>query len=63
MTFKALTGKLPKYLVELFTKCENENYNLRSNNVKLSLGKPKQISEKEASPTELLNHGTNFRVN
>ena len=25
MPFKALTGKLPKYVVELFTKCENEN--------------------------------------
>ena len=64
MTFKALTGKLPKYLVELFTKCENENYNLRSNNVKLSLGKPKtNLLKRSFSYTELLNHGTNFRVN
>ena len=41
MTFKALTRKLPNYLVMVFTKCDNENYNLRSNNVKLSLPKPK----------------------
>ena len=36
MTFKALTKRLPNYLTDLFTKCENDNYNLRSNNTKLS---------------------------
>ena len=40
MTFKALMGQLPSYLTELFTKCENENYHLRSNNTKLFLLKP-----------------------
>ena len=37
MTFKALIGQLPSYLTDLFTKCENENYHLRSNNTKLFL--------------------------
>ena len=41
MTFKALTRKLPNYLVKLFTKCDSENYNLQGNNVKFSLLKPK----------------------
>ena len=41
MTFKALTKRLPNYLTDLFTKCENDNYNLRSNNTKLSQLKPK----------------------
>ena len=40
MTFKALTGQLPSYLIELFTKCENEDYHLRSNNTKLFLLRP-----------------------
>lgn len=39
-TFKALTGMLPKYISELFNKCNNTNYNLRSNDIKLSLDKP-----------------------
>ena len=39
MAHKALTGKLSNYFCELFTKCENENYNLRSNNVKPSLAR------------------------
>jgi hypothetical protein len=41
MTFKAVTGRLPNYLAELFTKCENNSYSLRSNNTKLKLPKPK----------------------
>lgn len=41
MTFKALTGRLPQYLVEMFTKCQNNNYSLRSNEIKLALPKPK----------------------
>ena len=41
MTFKALTGRSPYYLTELFTTCENDNYHLRSNNTKFSLLKPK----------------------
>ena len=36
MTFRALTG-----LVKLFTRCQNNNYNLRSNQTKLALPKPK----------------------
>ena len=39
MTFKALTGKSSNNIAELFSKCDNENYNLRSNNTKLSLKK------------------------
>jgi hypothetical protein len=41
MTFKALTGGLPQYLVKLFTRCQNNNYNLRSNQTNLELPKPK----------------------
>lgn len=41
MTFKALTNRQPKYVQDFFTTCENSNYSLRSNNVKLSLPKPK----------------------
>ena len=40
MTFTALMGQLLSYLTGLFTKCENENYCLRSNNTKLFLLKP-----------------------
>ena len=43
MTFKALTNRLPDYVRNLFKKCENCNYSLRSNNIKLSLPKPKAI--------------------
>jgi hypothetical protein len=41
MTFIALTGRLPQYLVKLFTRCQNNNYNLRGNQTKLALPKPK----------------------
>jgi hypothetical protein len=41
MTFRALTGRLPQYLVKLFTRCQNNNYSLRSNQTKLALPKPK----------------------
>ena len=41
MSFKALTDRLPTYLQELFIKCNNDNYHLRSNNSKLALPKPK----------------------
>ena len=41
MSFKALTDRLPIYLQELFIKCNNDNYYLRSNNSKLALPKPK----------------------
>jgi hypothetical protein len=34
MTFKALTGRLPQYLVKMFTRCQNNSYNLRSNQTK-----------------------------
>ena len=39
-TFKALTGRSSNNITELFSKCDNENYNFRSNNTKLSLTKP-----------------------
>ena len=41
MTFKALTNRLPDYVQNFFQKSENSKYSLRSNNVKLSLPKPK----------------------
>ena len=41
MTFKALTNSLPDYVQNFFQKSENSKYSLRSNNVKLSLPKPK----------------------
>jgi hypothetical protein len=62
MTFKALTGGLPQYLVKLFTRCQNNNYNLRSNQTNLALPKPKQISSKGTSRIELRDRGTNFQV-
>ena len=62
MTFRALTGRLPQYLVKLFTRCQNNNYSLRSNQTKLALPKPRQISSKGASRIELRNRGTNFQV-
>ena len=40
MTLKALMEQLPSYLTKLFSKCENENYHLRSNNTKLFQLKP-----------------------
>lgn len=39
-TFKALTGNSPVYLTELFNRCSNEIYNLRSNFNQLALPKP-----------------------
>ena len=41
MTFKVLTGRLPRYLGKLFSVSQNDNYNLRSNQIKLNLPKPK----------------------
>ena len=41
MTFKALTNRLPDYVHNFFKKGKNCNYSLRSNNIKLSLPKPK----------------------
>jgi hypothetical protein len=41
MMFKVLKNMAPNYLTILFRKCDNYNYPLRSNNLKLSLPKPK----------------------
>ena len=41
MTFKILTGRSPQYLEKLFSMSQNDNYNLRSNQTKLKLPKPK----------------------
>ena len=41
MTFKILTGRSPQYLEKLFSISQNDNYNLRSNQTKLKLPKPK----------------------
>ena len=39
--FKIIKGKAPNYLTMLFSNCNNINYQLRSNNLKISLLKPK----------------------
>ncbi len=41
MTFKAIKGLLPEYILQLFHTCENSGYEVRSNNLKLSQPKPK----------------------
>ena len=41
MTFKILTGRSPRYLEKLSSVSQNDNYNLRSNQTKLNLSKPK----------------------
>ena len=41
MMFKILKNMAPNYLTTMFRKCDNSNYSLRSNNLKLSLPKPK----------------------
>jgi hypothetical protein len=41
MIFKVLNGMAPNYLTMLFHKCNNTNYHLRTNNLKMSLPKPK----------------------
>ena len=40
MPFKAPADRLPIYLQELFTKCNNDDYCLRSSYSKLALPKP-----------------------
>ena len=40
MTFKAINKMTPKYLTEMFTMSQNDNYALRSNERKLHLSKP-----------------------
>jgi hypothetical protein len=41
MMFKVVKNIAPNYLTNMFRKCDNSNYSLRSNNLKLSLPKPK----------------------
>ena len=41
MMFKVVKYIAPNYLTNMFRKCDNSNYSLRSNNLKLSLPKPK----------------------
>ena len=41
MAFKILSGRSPRYLEKLFSVSQNNNYNLRSNQTKLKLPKPK----------------------
>ena len=41
LMFKIIKGKAPNYLTMLFSNCNNINYQLRSNNLKISLPKPK----------------------
>ncbi len=37
----------PNYLTNMFRKCDNTNYSLRSNNLKLSFPKPKNRFSKK----------------
>ena len=63
MTFKALTNRLPDYVHNFFTRCENSNYSLRSNNVKLSL--PNNVKLTFLKDVSLIEHhmgGTNYRM-
>ena len=41
MTFKALRGMAPEYLTQMFYVSVNQTYQLRNNNQKLYLPKPK----------------------
>ena len=41
MAFKILSGRSPRYLEKLFSVSQNDHYNLRSNQTKLKLAKPK----------------------
>ena len=41
MMFKVLKGMAPDYLRTLFHICNNTSYSLRTNNLKISLPKPK----------------------
>ena len=41
MMFRILKNMAPNYLRTMFRKCDNSNYSLRSNNLKLSLPKSK----------------------
>ncbi len=41
MMFKVVKNIAPNYLTNMFRKCDDSNYSLRSNNLKLSLPKPK----------------------
>ena len=59
MTFKALTNRLPDYVQNFFKKSENCNYSLRSNNIKLSLPKPKTNFLKRSFSYRA---GTNYRM-
>ena len=43
MTFKALTSRSLRYLEKLFPASQNDNYNLRRNETKSKLLKPKTI--------------------
>ena len=62
MSFKALTDRLPSYLQELFIKCNNDNYYLRSNNSKLALQNQKLTFLKEAFRIEQYKGGTNYQI-
>jgi hypothetical protein len=55
MTFKALRGKTPNYLSDLFVAIHNDTYKLRSNDRKLfKLNKPDTIFMKNSLPAEIV---------
>ena len=58
MAFKILSGRSPQYLEKLFSVSQNDNYNLRSNQTKLKLPKPKTNFLKRSFHTGLRNPGT-----
>ena len=62
LTFKALTNRLPDYVQNFFKKSENCNYSLRSNNIKLSLPKPKTNFLKRSFSYRAAQNGTNYRM-
>ena len=64
ITSKALTGIAVDYSEQLFIECNNDNYNLRSNNTKLTLPKPGTNFLKRSFPIviEQQSLGTNYLV-
>jgi hypothetical protein len=54
-----------QYLVELFTRCQNNNYNLRSNQTKLAFPKPKThfLKRAEVKPSKIIINYQSCRLN
>ena len=60
MMFETLKGMVPNYLTQLFNICNNDDYQLRSNNLKIYLHKPKTNFLKIVFHIEELRLGIRF---